>query len=101
MCKILKDSGVIVLVALWTAGLIFSGCRINTGEDEKITRYTRVLEKDPDNTEALYSRGNAYSAKMDYEEAIKDYNRALSINPGLTKVYLNRGSAYTKLRFII
>ena len=77
--------------------LATSACQTNKQANAKIRKNTKILEKDPNNTEALYWRGNAYCDKREYEKAVIDYNMALKIDPYLTKVYLNRGSAFIEL----
>ncbi|MCJ9701337.1 MULTISPECIES: tetratricopeptide repeat protein [unclassified Bradyrhizobium] len=42
------------------------------------------------------NRGNAYSAKTDYERAIKDFAEATRLNPNYAKAFNNLGVAYLR-----
>jgi tetratricopeptide (TPR) repeat protein len=68
--------------------------RILYGEDrypEAIDAYSKVLEHDPKNVEALADRGEAYFLNDDPAAALRDYNRALDIKPDCAVVYLRAG----------
>lgn len=62
--------------------------------DKKIELYTKVLDLDSKNADALNNRGCAYNEKGDNDQAIKDYNEAIIINPKDAQVFYNRGNAY-------
>ncbi len=49
--------------------------------DKAIENYSRVLELDPMNADALGYRGFAYSSKGDFEKAILDYEVCVSLDP--------------------
>ena len=43
--------------------------------------YDEAIQLWPDYAEAFNNRGNAYSAKGDYDRAIRDYDQAIRLNP--------------------
>ncbi len=49
--------------------------------DAAIADYTFLLEKNPNDTEALTKRGYTYSLMGQYEKAIPDFQAALKLNP--------------------
>src|SRR5262249_7536736 len=49
--------------------------------DAAIADYTVILQKDPNNADALVKRGYTYSLQQQYTKAIADYEQALKINP--------------------
>ncbi|WP_353932114.1 tetratricopeptide repeat protein [Okeanomitos corallinicola TIOX110] len=63
-----------------------------------ILAYNRVLNLNPNNTEALLYRGATYSKLKDYQKEIADYNQAIKINPNYAKAYYNRGIAHRNLK---
>ena len=62
--------------------------------EEKIRRYTSLIESDPKSTEAYCNRGNVYCQRGDYDKAVADYTKAIELNPQLAMAYYNRGHAY-------
>ena len=48
---------------------------------------------DPERAKDFYNRGNAYSAKGQYDRAIQDYDHAISLNPKFTNAVNGRGFA--------
>jgi tetratricopeptide (TPR) repeat protein len=42
------------------------------------------------------NRGNAYTAKQEYDRAIQDYDESLKLNPEYARAFNNRGAAYHK-----
>ncbi|MEI7823748.1 MAG: tetratricopeptide repeat protein [Chlorobiaceae bacterium] len=61
-----------------------------------VTEISRVIMEQPDNAEAWYNRGNAWSICGEYDGAVRDYTMA--INMGLRfreaiSAYGNRGMA--------
>lgn len=62
-----------------------------------ISKNTRILEKDPNNINALIDRGEGYSNSGLYKDALADFNKALSIDPERTNIYSQRGLTYTTM----
>lgn len=59
-----------------------------------IELFTRVIDHNPKNLQALYHRGMAYLYSGKYNESIDDFSRAIQIDPKLSDPYNNRGLAY-------
>ncbi|MGB3459606.1 MAG: tetratricopeptide repeat protein [Halobacteriota archaeon] len=67
--------------------------------EKAIEQYGKVLEKEPENDNALFNRGRAYNEKGDYDKALEDYNLYLEkIDPNGAAAYNNRGNAYSGLK---
>ena len=49
--------------------------------DIAILKYTKIIEKEPNNYQAYKERGNAYYRKKLYHLAIADYTKAIELNP--------------------
>jgi tetratricopeptide (TPR) repeat protein len=67
-----------------------------------IALYNKVLEKDPNNVKALYSKGKALSVLANYSptlfnSAIASYDKVLSLDPNNIGALYNRGNAFAKL----
>jgi tetratricopeptide (TPR) repeat protein len=58
---------------------------------------TELLEIDPLNVDAYFSRAYAQNELGNYEESILDYTKVLLMNPKYTIAYNNRGYAYAQL----
>ena len=56
--------------------------------------FNKAIELNPDNADAYYKRGDAYSEIGDYDKAIADYNEAIELNPSDALAYYNRGLDY-------
>ena len=65
--------------------------------EEEIQLSKSVLEKDPNNLQALVGLGNAYFDTDRYQEAIDAYSRALVINPENSDLRTDMGITYRKL----
>ena len=75
-----------------------SGKNIITADYEgEIQLSKSILEKDPNNVQALINLGNAYFDTERYQEAIDAYSRALVINPKNSDVRTDMGIMYRKL----
>jgi Flp pilus assembly protein TadD len=59
--------------------------------------YTRYLQTNPDDTDALYGRGLSLSSLGRDREAIKDYGRAIRLDPANANFYLARGYSLEEL----
>jgi len=67
--------------------------------EKAIEQYKEVLEKEPENANALFNRGRAYEEKGYHDKAIEDYDIYLEkINPSEAAAYNNRGLAYDELK---
>ena len=64
--------------------------------EEEIRLSKSILEKDPNNVQALINLGNAYFDTERYQEAIDAYSRALVINPKNSDVRTDLGIMYRK-----
>jgi tetratricopeptide (TPR) repeat protein len=56
-----------------------------------------VLTQNPEDTQALLLRGNAYRELGDFAQSISNYDQALAIDPELPAVYHNRALTYMEL----
>src|SRR5256714_6702428 len=45
---------------------------------------------------AYNNRGNAYTAKGEYDRAVQDYDQSIKLNPNYARGFNNRGVAYQK-----
>ncbi len=57
---------------------------------------TKLLEENPDDTEVLYKRGQAYLALEMFDESIADYSRLIQLQPKEPKGYYGRELAYRR-----
>jgi tetratricopeptide (TPR) repeat protein len=64
--------------------------------DDEIARYQKVLATDPNDADALFHLGAAWSQKGRLPEAISLYEKALAINPNLAEAHVNLGMIYSK-----
>lgn len=88
-----------LLVALPLQAQSFDECT-----DFDVTDYERVvevctelLENDPLNVDAYFSRAYAQTELGNYEESIVDYTKVLLLQPKYAYAYNNRGYAYGRL----
>ena len=56
--------------------------------------YNEAIRLDPKFALAYCCRGNAWSAKREYDKALADYNEAIRLDPGDALAYNNRGAAW-------
>src|SRR3954466_35546 len=59
-------------------------------DDPTIKSLTAKLNDNPDDSAALYRRGQVYASKGAYDLAIKDFNNSLRLNPKDVEAYNNR-----------
>jgi tetratricopeptide (TPR) repeat protein len=64
--------------------------------DRAIQDFGRVLAIEPDNVEALVSRGDAFAQLGDFGRAMADLNRAVTLAPDKPTVLLTRGQAESR-----
>lgn len=62
-----------------------------------IDSYTCALQIQPDYAPAFASRGYAYTALGDSEQALADYDQSLLLDELYLPAYINRGALYTRL----
>jgi tetratricopeptide (TPR) repeat protein len=66
----------------------------------RIDSCTALIDAGQSTTTALAiaynNRGNAYTAKADYDRAIQDFDKSIKLNPTYAKPFNNRGVAYLK-----
>ena len=60
----------------------------------KIEAYTRQIEANPDDVEAIFSRGYKYFERKMYDEAVADFTKAIEVTPDDPDAYNNRGLCY-------
>lgn len=54
----------------------------------------RVLQIEPGNIDALYSRGSIFLAQGELDKALEDYNRVIELNPQEARAFGSRGRIY-------
>ena len=69
----------------------------SVNHEEEIRLSKSILEKDPNNLQALITLGNAYFDTDRYQEAIDAYSKALAIDPKNPDVRTDMGIMYRKL----
>jgi len=71
-----------------------------TSLDARIAACTAFIEARQGTTAALAiaynNRGNAYTAKGDFDKAIRDFDQSIALKPTYTKAFNNRGVAYLR-----
>ncbi len=65
--------------------------------EEAINDYNKVIELNPKDAIAYYTRGNAKLALGRHQEAIMDYDKAIELNPQFAIAYYTRGDAKSDL----
>ena len=59
-------------------------------KDRAIADYNEAIRLNPNDADAYYNRGNAWSDKGDNDGAIADYNEAIRLIPQFANAYYNR-----------
>src|SRR6266849_10032829 len=62
--------------------------------DEAITRFTAVIQNEPQNASAYIHRGYAYLLKKKLDKAIEDLTESIRLDPNDGSAFYNRGLAY-------
>ena len=72
--------------------------KFNKGDwDDAIAEYTKAIESNPNDTDAIIGRGAAKRAKGDLDGAIADYSTVIESKPDDADAYVGRGDAkYSK-----
>lgn len=66
---------------------------------EKAVEAARTLvEKEPDNTDALFNLGYMLIKQKNFADSIDIFNRAIELNPGMEYAYLQLGYSHTQLK---
>jgi len=65
---------------------------------DAVTYFNRYLEARPEDPEAFYARGFAYSSLGEHLSAIEDYTEAIILDPEYADAYYARGAVYTTLQ---
>lgn len=73
------------------------GKNITVDYEGEIQLSKSILEKDPNNLQALINLGNAYFDTDQYQEAVNAYSKVLSIDPKNPDVRTDMGIMYRKL----
>jgi len=60
-----------------------------------VPTFTKMIKWKPKDPAGYVFRGQAYTAKRDYDRAIADFSRAIAIQPQNVTAYILRGKAYT------
>lgn len=64
--------------------------------EEAVQAYSKTLQLDPGNKQALYNRGRAYDELNDYDAAINDLKAAVKIDEKNVRYLLSLGDVYYK-----
>lgn len=67
------------------------------GQANNIESLTEIIEKNPQDANALNLRGTAYGQAGDYKNAMQDFNAALKIKPDFPQAYANRALVFVKI----
>ncbi len=62
-----------------------------------IVLFTEILQFNPNEVEAYYNRGIAYTKLNNYPAALADFNKALTLNQTLPDLYVERAKVYLQL----
>ncbi len=71
---------------------------VQIDKKDKIKSYDQLLEKNPDQIEALVQRAALYYNQGDYTTAIRDYSQILQLKEYNDDYWLSRGMAYLRIR---
>lgn len=63
---------------------------------EAAREFSRILETEPDNYDALDGMGLVKAARQEYEEAVQLHRKAAALNPGDMMIYYHLGTALEK-----
>ena len=62
--------------------------------DEAIRLYSRVIDENPKNAQALFYRGVAFRSKGREDQALSDFEKAAALNPELVEAIYGKGLIY-------
>lgn len=63
-----------------------------------IIKYSATIESNPNDADAYYERGVAYSSNQKYAQAIKDFDKAISLNSKFENAFYWRGYIYIRFK---
>ena len=88
----------VVSFAQDTADLLQQGNQALKNQDYQtaIGVFTRILEREPDNGQAVYNRAVCYLATNQTDKAFDGLNTAIGLNSNYAPAYLNRGAIYVQ-----
>ncbi len=78
-------------------GMLSAGALLLMASTPTIGSMTAKINKNPDDGEALSTRGNLYRLQGDYDRSIADLSAAIKLLPDNAALYRWRGSSYTSL----
>jgi tetratricopeptide (TPR) repeat protein len=92
----------IILIVLFIAPRILAEYYFNKGNadrdqsqwTEAITNYTKAIQLNPQDNEAIYNRGRAYIFLKMYPPAITDFTNFIQVEPQDFEAYIYLGLAY-------
>lgn len=65
--------------------------------DQAVSKYRKVIARDPENFEARYNLAFAYLEWGRYSNAVKEFRKAININPRSAEAWSNLAMAYQNL----
>ncbi len=69
-------------------------CLEGSGHDLRVKACSALIDRDPNDAAAYYTRAVALQFKGEIDRAIADFNKAIELNPNLAAAYDGRGRAY-------
>ena len=64
---------------------------------ESIDLFNEIINLDPDNFDAIFSRGTANFIQKNHQNALEDFTRGLSLKPDSSKLLCSRANTYLAL----
>jgi len=61
-------------------------------------RFTKAIERNPNDPKAYYARGLVLTNRKKYKEALSDFNQAIELDPQFAPAFDGRGVIYSKMR---
>ena len=73
--------------------VLFESGNIN----ESIEKFNKSISINPNNSDAFYNRGNAFSKIQNFEEAISSFDSSINLKKNNPEALINKGSALLEL----
>lgn len=70
---------------------------VAAGQANNIESLTEIIQKNPQDANALNLRGTAYGQARDYKSAMRDFDAALKIKPDFPQAYANRALVFVRI----